>query len=48
MFAETVLVETYYNDTFGFLEIDYTKSGTIPQNVKTATLMILNGLHSTK
>jgi len=48
MFAETVLVETYYNDTFGFLEINYTKSGTIPQNVKTATLMILNGLHSTK
>lgn len=42
MFADSVVFTGKYNETFDYIEFTYTKDATIPQNVKTATLLLMN------
>ena len=48
MFADTTLLDNKENTTFWYITFTYTKSSTIPQNIKTASLILTNELYTSK
>lgn len=48
MFAETVNLSGRENTTFNFIKFTYSKSNSIPQNIKTACCILVSEMYTTK